>query len=107
MPDDVQNVLPENEQEVHVVKAENPVIFDKVEYVYASYAQFISSSIDFRIALGDRIPPEGKVAPRIGIVMTHEFAKAFLKAMAANVGSMEQSLGILKAVGAESKDTTT
>jgi len=74
MPDDTPATPPEQEPEVQVVKAENPSIFDKVEYVYTSYAQFVTSSNDFRIALGDRIPPEGKVVPRIGIIMSHEHA---------------------------------
>jgi hypothetical protein len=46
----------EPEPGVRVVEAENPSIFDKVEYVYTRYAQFVTTSNDFRI----------------GIIMSHE-----------------------------------
>jgi hypothetical protein len=58
---------------------ENPVILDKVQYVYVSYAQLAISSQDFRLAFGDRMPPDGEhVNPVVGLTMSHELAKALL-----------------------------
>lgn len=103
MAETTPNIKPDESQDVRTAKAEQTAIFEGVEYLYTSYAQFITSNIDFRIALGDRIPPEGKVKPRIGLVMSHDHARHFLRAMTEHVTKMEQLLESLKAPGAEPK----
>jgi hypothetical protein len=79
-PGGLVRITPENQ---------NPMILDKVDYVYATYAQFMVSNLDFRIAVGDRTPTDGSVKPLIGITLPHEVAKAFLKAMTENVPKID------------------
>jgi hypothetical protein len=74
---------------VKIISADNPFIMDKVDYVYATYAQFMVNSLDIRIAIGDRMPPDGHVKPILGITLPHEVAKSFLKAMSENVAKID------------------
>jgi hypothetical protein len=60
------------------IPADNPQILDKVDYFYTSYAQFMVTNVDLRIAFGDRTPPKGEVKPVVGIIMTHEHARTFV-----------------------------
>jgi hypothetical protein len=69
--------------------AETSMILDKVDYVYASYAQVSTNNLDFRIAFGDRLPPEGHVKPVVGIVMSHVHAKALLEVLSVNVPKID------------------
>jgi hypothetical protein len=71
---------------------ENPTILDKVDYVYVSYAQVSANSLDFRIAFGDRIPPDGHVKPIVGVIMSHIHAKALLAVLSVNVPRIEKML---------------
>jgi hypothetical protein len=66
-----------------------PLILDKVEYVYVSYSQLSASNHDFRIAFGDRIPPEGTVKPVIGLIMSHNHARALLEVLEANIPKIQ------------------
>src|SRR5664279_3532305 len=68
---------------------ENPSIVEKVDYVYATYAQFTVNNLDVRIALGDRMPPDGHVKPLVGIVLPHQVAKSFVMAMAEGVSKID------------------
>ena len=77
---------------VKIISAENPFIMDKVDYVYGTYAQFMVNSLDIRIAIGDRMPPDGHVKPLLGITLPHEIAKSFLKAMSENVAKIDMLL---------------
>ena len=73
----------QDNSDVGLVKiVENPFIMDKVDYVYVTYAQLAVNSLDIRIALGDRMPPDGRVKPLIGLTLPHDVAKSFFKAMA-------------------------
>ena len=69
---------------------ENPMILDKVDYAYVSYAQVSANSLDFRIAFGDRMPPDGHVKPTCGVIMSHAHAKALLAVLAANVPKIDK-----------------
>lgn len=71
---------------------ENPTILDKVDYAYVSYAQVSANNLDFRIAFGDRIPPDGHVKPTFGVIMSHIHAKALLAVLSANVPKIEKLL---------------
>ncbi len=88
--------MPENEddhnrQTIEVKPiTENPVILDKVQYHYISYAQVAISTVDFRIAFGDRIPPDGnRVNPVVGVTMSHELAKALLDLLVRQVPGID------------------
>jgi hypothetical protein len=74
------------------ISAENLPIMDKVDYVYVTYAQFAVNSMDMRIAFGDRLPPDGRVKPVIGLTLPHDVAKSFLKAMAEAVPKIDMLL---------------
>ena|ERR1035441_10299521 len=72
--------------------SETTMILDKVDYAYVSYAQVSANSLDFRIAFGDRIPPDGHVKPTFGVIMSHTHAKALLTVLAANVPKIDKVL---------------
>ena len=74
------------------IAAENPMILDKVDYVYVAYAQVGVNNLDYRIAFGDRLPPEGRVKPVVGIVMSHDHAKALFKALSTSVPQIDALL---------------
>jgi hypothetical protein len=69
---------------------ENPMILDKVDYAYSSYAQVSINNLDFRIAFGDRMPPDGAVKPIVGIVMSHDNAKSLLEVLSTNVPKIDR-----------------
>ncbi len=89
MPEDAENKVTPN-----AIKyvTDSPMILDKVEYMYVSYSQVSANSVDFRVAFGDRIPPEGNVKATRGVVMTHEHARALLKVLAESVSKIDNLL---------------
>lgn len=87
MPDE-QNKEDSPADSIKVI-TETPMILDKVDYVYTSYAQVAINSLDFRIAFGDRIPPDGAVKSVVGIVMSHDHAKALLEVLSTNVPKID------------------
>lgn len=75
---------------VSLVKiTENPSIVEKVDYIYVTYAQFTVNNLDVRIALGDRMPPNGNVKPLVGIILPHDVAKSFVRAMSEGVSKID------------------
>lgn len=76
--------------ELTVTQAENPMILDQVDYAYVSYSQFMVSNTDFRLAFGDRRPPDGKVKPLFGIVMSNRHARDFFRALKSLEGAFDK-----------------
>jgi hypothetical protein len=89
-----RDTLPElgDDSEVQDVISPSPMdaYWEQVNYQYVSYAQIVASPTDFRILLGERLPPNGKVKPTMGIVMPHAEAKAIHKALGAQLQKIEE-----------------
>jgi|ERR1035441_5941311 hypothetical protein len=102
MPNE-QNKEDSPEDSVKLI-AETPMILDKVDYVYASYAQVSTNNLDFRLAFGDRLPPDGHVKPVIGIIMSHVHAKALLEVLSVNVPKIDALMDRLAKQENEAKD---
>jgi hypothetical protein len=92
-----ENKEPETSVDVRRI-ADSPVILDKVDYVYVSYSQMLANTQDFRIAFGDRTPPDGAVKPILGLVMSHDHARALLKTLSINVPKIDLLLEKVKAM---------
>ena len=83
---------------------DSPSILDQVQYVYVSYAQVSVNSMDFRIALGDRIPPNGKVNPVVGLTMSHDLARALLTVLSENVPKIDSLWDRMQVPGTPEED---
>lgn len=93
MPDE-QNKEHSSNDEAKII-TETPMILDKVDYVYSSYAQVGVNNLDFRIAFGDRLPPDGHVKPIVGIVMSHIQVRALLEVLSSHVPKIDMLLARL------------
>jgi len=68
-------------------------ITGKVDFTYVNFTHVASNNWDVRIAFGDRRPPGGKVHPLLGIVMSHQHAKAFLDVLKGAIARLEEKSG--------------
>lgn len=90
MPDEPKKLGPVSPE----VMAE---LWQAVDYTYVSYTQFVSSSNDVRILFGDRLPPDGRPRPLLGIVLSHAHAKSVLEAFANQMAQLDAALKAAKA----------
>jgi hypothetical protein len=63
-----------------------------VEFQYANSTQTQASNWDFRMLFSDRIS-ESNVVPKVGIVMGHQHAKAFHRALGKTIEKLEKMMG--------------
>lgn len=63
-----------------------------VDYVYASGVQVFSNNWDLRMCFADR-QPDNSLVPKIGVVMSHEHAKAFSELLQKQLKSVEEAFG--------------
>ena len=72
-----------------------PDVQDEVEYFYINNTQFSGSNWDIRLVFSETLP-SGKIRPRVGIVMSHQHAKALAESLAANIAGLENWVGEIK-----------
>ncbi len=102
MPEDNSNADPygpkESDEEIlTMVKVPEVDLLGRVKYAYCSVAQISSNEQDVRIALGDRLPPDGRVEPLFGITLTRDHARRFLSALAQNLEKTDRYLARIRA----------
>jgi len=68
-------------------------IDDKVDYTYVNFSHVAANNWDVRISFGDKRTPEGKVQPLLGIIMSHQHAKAFLDVLKISIARLEERSG--------------
>lgn len=66
-------------------------LWDRASYVYVNSSQTQGSNWDVRIVFSERFGT--KVEPRVGIVMSHQHAKAFLRALTHTISQLEKAIG--------------
>ena len=86
-----------NEQE-----RENVGTLGQVDYIYVSNVQMFSNNWDLRLAFGDRRPDNTDV-PKVGLVMSHQHAKAMSLVLAKQIEKLEETFGPIE-YGAKSLD---
>ena len=72
-----------------------PDAHEKVTYFYINNTFLFGSNWDVRFVFAERLP-SGTAEPRVGIVMSHQHAKALLEVLAANVKAIESLVGEIK-----------
>lgn len=65
---------------------------EKIKYIYINNTFLFISNWDVRFVFAERLPTD-KVEPRVGIVMSHQHAKAFLEVFTANIKGLEAMMG--------------
>src|SRR6266849_3013310 len=66
-------------------------LWDKVSYTYVNSSQTVGTNWDVRIVFGERFGT--KVEPRMGVVMSHQHAKAFLGTLGSTIERIERAIG--------------
>ena len=73
-----------SEENIKETEPEGRLVVNKllqtVSFVYVNTSGVQGSNWDIRIAFGDRGPTK-QVEPKVGIIMSHQHAKALLKAL--------------------------
>lgn len=72
-----------------------PDAYEKINFIYVNNTFMSGSNWDVRFVFAERLPT-GKVEPRVGIVMSHQHAKALLETLAVNVRNIESLVGEIK-----------
>jgi hypothetical protein len=63
-----------------------------VEYAYINSSQVSGNNWDIRFVFSERLPNEA-IKPRVGVVMSHNHAKAFLRLLQNTVDNIEKMMG--------------
>ena len=64
----------------------------QVDYVYVSSFHMFSNNWDVRFLFGDR-QPDNAIVPRVGVVMSHQHAKAMLQVLIKQIKDLEEMFG--------------
>ena len=70
----------------------------EVEYVYVSAVQAYSNNWDVRMFFADR-QPDNSLVPKLGIVMSHQHAKAFSLLLQKQIKGLEDTFGPIELRG--------
>ena len=71
---------------------ENVETLRQVDYIYVSNVQMFSNNWDLRLAFSDRRPDDTDV-PKVGLVMSHQHAKAMLQVLTRQIEKLEEMFG--------------
>jgi hypothetical protein len=75
---------------------EMDALWKTVHYEFISYVQFTSTPTEVLMLVGQRLPPDGKVHPMYGFVLTPTHAKATAKAFQDAMDRRDATLRELK-----------
>lgn len=74
------------------------VMSSGIDYVYVSGVQMFANNWDLRMFFADR-QPDNSLLPKLGIVMSHQHAKAFSELLQKQIENLEELFGPIQLHG--------